>query len=111
MVSVDRAACWVADLLFFTAGYWAALSAVYALKSRRLKRLLWLVPIMLAGAWLESAFNPSVVRLGLTEGVRLAAQGRQMGHDLLLWAIIASVFIALRNVQPVGAPTLPKSQA
>lgn len=110
MVYVDRTACEAAQFLFFGAGFWAALSAVYAIRSRQWKRLLWLTPLLLAGAWLESAFNPSVVRLELIDSTRAAIQYRQAGYDLLQWAITAVVFITFRNMPPLGVSRPPKPE-
>lgn len=108
MVHVDRAVCCAIDLLFFAAGYAAVLDGLYAIKSRQWTRLFWLVPVALAGACLETAFYPAFGASRIQEGIRLASQYRHMGRDLLLWAIAALVYSALRGVQPVGAPKRQK---
>lgn len=112
MVLVDSAACWTANALFNATGLVAALSIWDAAGARRHRRLLWLVPVVLVSAWLESAFNPDVIRHAPAESARLSAQCRRMAMDLIGWPALGLAFVWLRRAVPFGrsSPQAPRSR-
>jgi hypothetical protein len=111
MVSVDPVACWTTNALFNATGLVAALTAWDAAGSRRYRRLLWLVPVVLVSAWLESAFNSDVIRHVPAESARLSAQYRRMAMDLIGWPALGLAFVWLRQAVPFGRskPQAPRS--
>lgn len=104
MVSVYVTACWVANALFSVAGLWTAFGIASIFHSRRYRHLLWLLPLMLVFAWLESAFASSVTRPSLTEAARWSALLRESAGNVVKWSIMVFVFAKLRHYQPFESP-------
>jgi hypothetical protein len=103
MLNVDSQACWAASAVFNGAGFVAALVAIETVlsrNSRAYRRLLWLVPVILLSAWLESALNSDVARQ--VESIRLSGLYRHMGGDLIAWPVLALAFLGLRRVVSLG---------
>jgi hypothetical protein len=100
MVYVDARACFVVDALCNAAGLIAALYAwevIFSRNPRQRRRLLYLVPILLLSAWLESAFNGEVARQALNESARLSALYRRMATDVIGWPLLALAFVLIRR--------------
>ncbi len=101
MAYVDARACWFAASLFTVVGIVAACDVWGVARSRRYKRLLWLLPVLVASVWLESAFGGASSQLSAAS-VPSAALYRRMATDLIGWPVLALAFVWLRRTLPAN---------
>jgi hypothetical protein len=102
MVYVDPQACWIAQALLNATGFMAALSAWDVLQSHKYRRLLWLVPIVLACSLLAAYFSPEVTTHALAEKARLAALRHQVTGNLIAFPFLTLVIVLIRRATPFG---------
>ena len=120
MVSIDAQVCWVTNSVCNAGGFIATLEAariLFARDTRRYRNLLWLAPIILMTAWLESQFN-AAQRPSPTEPPSITALLPRMGLDLFIWLVFSLGVIALRRGVPrrgssksVSIPGAPTGEA
>ena len=88
--------------LLNAAGFLAALGAWDILQSRRYRRLLWLVPIVLACSVLAAYFSSEVTTHALAEKARIAALRHQVVSNLIAFPVLALVVVIIRRGTPLG---------
>ena len=109
MVCVNSTACWVAYLLFGVVGLAATMSTIKAIQLKRWRLLLRLLPMLLVGAWLPTAFSPSGATAGPLFGTHAYAQPRmvipKMALFVVAWLVSGFLYIEYKKSRPLEERT------
>lgn len=101
MVYVNAQACIAAHLVFFVLGLWAAMAAGCYVRMRAYRNLFWLIPGVIAAAWLESSFNSSIIHQPAISSLRAPELWRSIFVDLIGWLVAAAFYPLLRDAKPL----------
>ena len=98
MVNVDSQTIWLANSALNATGVVSAANAWSSLFDRRLTRLLWLAPIILLSAWLETHLNPAFAGAAAMN----SAMYKHMALDLGVFAGVALLFVLWKRKPALG---------